>query len=82
MQGDAVSDSVWGTLTTGPVPAPHSDCQVVVQAVLDGTPRDLFDMLLADNSHMLEDFLDTQGNRSGGPGGAGGWASCACAFAA
>ena len=30
---------------------------------MPGTPRKLFEVLLANDSHFLEDFLETQGNR-------------------
>lgn len=55
--------TVWCVLSEGSVPSPHPDAKVVVEAVLDGSPKQLYEVLFADNSHLLEDFLESQGNR-------------------
>ncbi|GFH15764.1 hypothetical protein HaLaN_12055 [Haematococcus lacustris] len=52
----AVSDP---TLTAPPL---ASDAQAVVSEVVVGTPEDVFAVLLANDSHFLEDFLEAQGN--------------------
>jgi hypothetical protein len=36
----------------------------MVTAVFEhATPRDVYDVLLANSAHLLEDFLEAQGNR-------------------
>jgi len=57
------SAAVWSVVENRPPPAQASDAKVILSAVLPGTPRDLFDALFADSSHLLEDFLEAQGNR-------------------
>ncbi|KAJ9511574.1 hypothetical protein QJQ45_003603 [Haematococcus lacustris] len=43
--------------------AQAGDAQAVVSEVVVGTPEDVFAVLLANDSHFLEDFLEAQGNR-------------------
>mmetsp|Transcript_32890 Transcript_32890/g.72629 ORF Transcript_32890/g.72629 Transcript_32890/m.72629 type:complete len:758 (-) Transcript_32890:1138-3411(-) len=58
------ADAVFSLVEPREPPPPHKDCRTILSTVLHGcSPRHLFDVLLSDDSHFLEDFLESQGNR-------------------
>lgn len=57
------SAAVWNVMEDKPGPVQAEGAKNVLSAVLPGTPRDLFETLFADTSHLFEDFLESQGNR-------------------
>ncbi|GIL64209.1 hypothetical protein Vafri_18181 [Volvox africanus] len=56
------SGSVW-VMEQRPAPAVASGSRHVLRTTLPGTPREFFDVVLADSAPFFEDFLDSQGNR-------------------
>ncbi|GIL88424.1 hypothetical protein Vretimale_14984 [Volvox reticuliferus] len=56
------SGSVW-VMEQRPAPSVASGSRHVLQTTLLGTPREFFDVVLADSAPFFEDFLDSQGNR-------------------
>lgn len=62
-QGEDGAAAVWSVVEPHSAPQVSNEARPVLSVVLPGTPRDFFDTLLADASHLLEDFYEAQGNR-------------------
>ncbi|EFJ48154.1 hypothetical protein VOLCADRAFT_104846 [Volvox carteri f. nagariensis] len=56
------SGSVW-VMEPRPAPAVAAGSRHVLHTTLPGSPREFFDVVLADSAPFFEDFLDSQGNR-------------------
>ena len=47
---------VWSFVESGPVPPFLKGSKLLLSTSLPGTPQDLYDVLLANESHFLEDM--------------------------
>jgi len=62
-QDDEDGNTVFNVIESTPPPPKASDARLVLSTVLTGTAAALFDVLLASESHFMEDFLENDGNR-------------------
>lgn len=60
---DNGSESLWSSVQQHPAPAAPKDAKLLFTVTMPGTPRDFFNVVLADDSHFLEDFWQEQGNK-------------------
>lgn len=54
---------MFNVVESKPPPPKAPDARLVLSTVLPGTAALLFDVLLASESHFMEDFLTNDGNR-------------------
>lgn len=59
----AAGNAVMALVEPGPPPPKAADARVVLSTVVPGTSATFFSVLLATESHFMEDFLESQGNR-------------------
>eukprot|EP00200_Dunaliella_tertiolecta_P008373 CAMPEP_0202378358 /NCGR_PEP_ID=MMETSP1127-20130417/17680_1 /ASSEMBLY_ACC=CAM_ASM_000462 /TAXON_ID=3047 /ORGANISM="Dunaliella tertiolecta, Strain CCMP1320" /LENGTH=812 /DNA_ID=CAMNT_0048976633 /DNA_START=173 /DNA_END=2611 /DNA_ORIENTATION=- len=60
---DDGGNAVFDLVELKPPPPKAPDARVVLSTVIPGTPASLYHVLLANKSHFMEDFLESQGNR-------------------
>jgi len=55
--------SIWAVTEPGAMPARHKDCKLLAVGAVPGSVHDVYNVLLANDSHFLEESLEEQGNK-------------------